>query len=85
MFCDCVRLKLLDLSNFVTESVKSMRGMFEGWSNLINLICDKFDTSNVSHMSDMFSGCKSIENLDLSKFKRKILLTFQICSKIATI
>ena len=73
---------------FNTEKVKNMSKMLDGCKNLreiivssfdsdlINLICDKFDTFNVSDMSDIFSGCESIENLDL---------TFRICLKIAKI
>ena len=73
---------------FNTEKVKNMSKMLDGCKNLreiivssfgsdlINLICDKFDTFNDSDMSDMFSGCESIENLDL---------TFRICLKIEKI
>lgn len=63
----------LDVSNFNTSNVKTMRGMFEGnndlTSNIVGL--DKFDTSNVTDMGKMFSeigdGFFNV-TLDLSHF-----------------
>ena len=56
----------LDLSNFKTNKLIDMIGMFEG-AKLKELKLDKFDTSNVIDMHEMFRDAK-ISNLDLSMF-----------------
>ncbi len=69
-------IEKLDLSNFDTSSVTSMRGMFSGRSvssgvgsgKLKELNLTSFNTSKVTDMSSMFWGCGSLVTLDLSSF-----------------
>ena len=57
MFYYCDNLKILDLSNFNTESVKNMSNMFSESSNLTSLNIYNFNTKNVEDMSYMFRYC----------------------------
>ena len=66
MFRGCSSLKKLNLNNFNTNNVTSVRGMFRGCSSLKELNLNNFNTNNVTDMSCMFSGC-----LDELKLKVK--------------
>ena len=61
-------IKKLDLSNFKTDNVKNMSGMFNGCYFLEELDLSNFNTNNVTNMSSMFYLCHSLEGLDLSNF-----------------
>ena len=50
-------IKKLDLSNFKTDNVKNMSGMFNGCSFLEELDLSNFNTNNVSNLKEMFYGC----------------------------
>ena len=58
----------LDLSNFDTSQVTTMKDMFYGMSNLTTLNLSSFDTSKVTDMSFMFDGMSSLTTLNLSNF-----------------
>ena len=59
-------LTSLDLSNFNTNNVTNMRGMFYGCSSLNSLNLSNFNTINVKDMEGMFfclnKNCKIICN-----------------------
>ena len=57
MFYQCISLKDLNLSNFDTNNVTNMSGMFQGCSSLNNLIL--FDINYVYRINVkcMFAGC----------------------------
>ena len=55
MFCDCISLTYLNLSNFNTKNVTIMDFMFYNCKSLINLNLSNFNTQNVTNMSGMFS------------------------------
>ena len=61
-------IKKLDLSNFKTDNVKNMSGMFNGCYFLEELDLSNFNTNNVTNMKEMFYNCSSLEELDLSNF-----------------
>ena len=71
MFNGCCKLESLDLSNFKTKEVKSMKGMFKQCKALKNLDLSNFETYNVIDMSEMFSECNSLIFLNLSNFETK--------------
>ena len=63
----------IDLKNFDTSNVTSMRRMFgssNGLScvNLTTLDVSNFDTYNVTDMSEMFHNCVNLTPLDVSNF-----------------
>ena len=59
----------IDLSNFDTSNVYSMKEMFRGCTYLTTLDFSNFNTSNVSDMGGMFRGCETgLTELDLSSF-----------------
>ena len=62
------KLNSLDLSYFVTSSVKDMNSMFKDCVLLISLNLSNFNTSSVTSMSSMFSGCSSLKRLYLTNF-----------------
>ena len=72
MFCDCLSLTSLDLSNFDTSNVKYMASMFEGCKSLTTLDLSNFNTSNVKNMASMFEGCKSLQHIKSNDDERII-------------
>ena len=54
MFCDCETLESLDLSNFNTQNVTSMQGMFARMYSIKILDLSSFNTKNVTTMLNMF-------------------------------
>ena len=69
MFCECSSLEKLDISNFNTNNVKNMYGMFLGCSSLKELDVSNFNINNETYLLNMFAGCKSLKELNLSNFK----------------
>ena len=57
MFCFCLSLKELNLSNFNTNNVTDMNFMFSGCPLLNELNLSNFNTNNVTNMSGMLSKC----------------------------
>lgn len=55
------------LTNLNTNSVESMRFMFEGCPELTSLDLSSFNTSNVTDMNSMFSGCTKLETIYVSR------------------
>ena len=82
-------LENLDLSNFNTEKVTDMSGMFEECHSLETLDLSNFNTANVTDMTCMFYGCTALETLDLSNFNTanvtSMTCMFYGCSALNTI
>ena len=57
-----------NLSNFNTNNVIYMSGMFSECSSLTSLNLSNFNTNNVNNMSYMFFKCSSLTSLNLSNF-----------------
>ena len=55
------------LTNLNTNSVESMRFMFEGCPKLTSLDLSSFNTSNVTDMNSMFSGCTNLKTIYVSR------------------
>ena len=89
MFFNCSSLTSLDLSNFNTEKVEVMHGMFEGCSSLSSLDLSGFNTANVYDMRGMFYNCNSLSSLDLSSFNtekvRNMSEMFYNCSRLTSL
>ena len=68
MFCSCVRLISLDVTNFNTANVTDMSYMFYHCSNLTGLDISNFNTANVYYMNNMFEGCSGLTSLNVSNF-----------------
>ena len=68
MFCGCSNITEINLSNFNTSLITSMKSMFKDCSSITSLDLSNFDTSQVSLMQEMFSGCSSLTSLNLSNF-----------------
>jgi len=58
----------IDLSNFDTSNVKTMKGMFVDCTYLKYVNFTNVITSTVTDMTNMFEGCNSLTSLDLSGF-----------------
>ena len=82
-----VDLSTLDLSNFNTENVTNMSGMFCKCDQLTGLDLSGFDTSKVTDMSSMFTWCNNLTELDVSGFDTSKVTDmesmFMSCSKLA--
>ena len=68
MFSRFRRITSIDISEFKTSKVTTMKGMFSVCDSLVNLDVSGFDTSNVTNMQQMFYGCYNLTNLDVSEF-----------------
>ena len=66
--CDYKTLKSLDLSNFNTSNVTTMRSMFNGCNKITELDVSSFDTKNVETMMYMFQYCSKLKAIDCSNF-----------------
>ena len=72
----------INLSNFNTNNVEDMSGMFSECSSLKELNLSNFNTENVTNMSYMFSSCSMLKELNLSNFNTKRISTIFDMSKI---
>ena len=63
MFADIYSMESLDLSDFNTQNVTSMIGMFRQ-NNMQSVDITSFDTSNVTNMAGMFYGCMYLGGLE---------------------
>ena len=71
MFRGCNSITKIDLSNFITQNVTNMNGLFVECSSLTNIGLSNFDTKKVTNMNGMFYGCSSLTNIGLSNFDTK--------------
>lgn len=60
--------KYLDLSEFYTDDVVSMKYMFAECRNLEEIDLSNFNTEKVKQMNLMFKSCTNLKCLDLSMF-----------------
>jgi len=68
MFYGCSFLINIDLSNFKSQNINFMGGVFMKCSSLNNINLNNFNTQNALEMWSMFRECSSLKNLDLSNF-----------------
>lgn len=60
LFRMCQNLEYVDMSNFRTNEITSMHGMFYGCIRLKELNITGWNTSNVTDMNTMFYNCKQL-------------------------
>ena len=75
LFCDCAKLKDIDMSNFNTSKVEDMIGMFARDYALEYLDLMNFDVSSIKKISSIFSSCTSLKTIYVSnsfKFSNKL-------------
>lgn len=77
MIYNLASLESVDLGNFDTSKVTTMREMFSILPKLRSIDLSKFNTSNVTDLSGMFFRCSSLESLDLSSFDTSKVTTFE--------
>ena len=65
-------LEFIDFTNFNSNLVSNISGMFQGCNSLKYINFYNFDTSKATNMSTLFYGCSSLEYTDLSNFKKLI-------------
>ena len=68
MFYNLDSLIEINLSNFDTSYITTMKDMFYGCTTLNSIDVSNINTHSVLDMSSMFSGCASLKSLDLSNF-----------------
>ena len=73
MFYGCSSLININLSNFNTNDVTDIEGIFEGCSSLTNIDLSNFNTIKVSDMDNMFYGCSSLTKKNIIVNDKKIL------------
>ena len=72
LFENCINLKSLDLSSFITSNVENMFRMFYNCSSLVSLDLSNFNIDKVSNMDFMFYNCISLTTLNLSIFENQL-------------
>lgn len=89
MFYECKHLTSIDLFNFDTSKVTSMRWTFDGCTSLPTLDLSNFDTSNVKDMAFMFYWSDKLTSLDISNFDTSKVTDmegmFFLCRELTTI
>lgn len=87
--CQYEKLKAIDLSNFNTENVTTMRSMFNGCGHITELNLSTFNTQNVEDMQYMFYKCAKIKELDIAHFKTEnctnLSYTFGYCYELESV
>ena len=72
-FTDSEGIIEIDLSNFDTSLVTSMKSMFMNCADLEIINFNNIETSLVNNMTSMFEGCSSLKSLDLSNFNTSLV------------
>ena len=89
MFYNCQSLISLDVSNWDTSNVTSMRSMFRNCTSLTSLNVSNWNTSNVTDMYGMFWYCHDLTSLDVSNWNTSNVTymydMFYYCSSLTTV
>ena len=89
MFHNCKNIIKIDLSNFDSENIYSMKSMFANCNNLVNIIFSSFNTQNVVNMACLFFGCNNLQSVDLSSFNTSkvtsMIKMFTYCKNLVNI
>lgn len=82
-------LSSVDFSNFNTEAVTNMIGMFYNCKSLPSLDLSGFNTAKVKYLACMFENCEKLASIDLSSFNTEnvegINFMFAGCKKLQNI
>ena len=68
MFYNNSKASLIEVRNFDTRNVESMKGMFWNCKNLTEIHLERFDTSKVTNFDNMFTNCNKVGLLNLQGF-----------------
>ena len=68
MFMDIINVKTIDLENFYTHDVTTLKNIFRGCNNLETINISSFNTSKVVNMVSMFYLCYKLKSIDVSGF-----------------
>ena len=90
MFYNCISLRNVDLSNFKTDRLNSVKGMFYNCRNL-NYVTfgEGFNATSIYDMTQMFYNCTNLRTIDLSNLEVKNLIDvksmFENCENLSNI
>ena len=85
LFYECVGLESVNLKNFKTDKVISMKNMFGHCTSLKEIDLSNFNTKNVENMEFMVSECENLSKVNLSGFdcsKASMQGIFYQCTKL---
>ena len=89
MFLFLDNIEIIDILNFDSSNVKSMKWMFFRCDSLKSLNLSRFNTSSVTDMTEMFFRCSSLLSLDLRFFNtssvRSMSRMFGGCSSLLSL
>ena len=71
----------INLSNFYTNNVTNMGGMFSRCSSLTKINLSNFNTNNVTDMECMFYGCSYLKKKNIITKDKRILNEFELYNK----
>ena len=89
MFSNLTTVTSIDLTNFNTINVTTMRDMFYNCAKLTSLDVSNFNTAKTTTMQDMFRSCKALTSLNVSNFNTanvaNIEYMFRDCITLTTL
>ena len=89
MFKGCSSLIKLNLTNFATNKLGNMKGLFSECSSLFSIDISSFDLSRVTNMNSIFSDCRKLISLNLDNLKINNVVDmnsmFKGCSSLTSI
>ncbi|HFC9135161.1 TPA: BspA family leucine-rich repeat surface protein [Enterococcus faecium] len=89
IFFNCSKLTSVDVSNWNTSNMASIKGMFNRCRSLTSVDVSKWNTSNVTDMAGVFFGCSSLTSVDVSKWDTSnatnIADVFSDCSSLTSV
>ena len=76
----------VDLSHFVSSSIKNMANFLKGCNHLLNIDFSFFNSTSLTRMSNMLNGCSALKSINLSSFNTPNLIDmnslFYDCSSL---
>ena len=82
-------LRSLDLSNWNTQAMTSINGMFRGCSALQSIDVSNWNTQSLTNGNTFVYGCSSLQSLDVSNWNTQALTNgyymFAICSSLQSL
>ena len=77
LFYTCSEINEIDLTEYDTTDIRSMKAMFLQCSSLTSVKFGKHQTNNVEDLSSMFDKCSALEFLDISHFNTEKVVSLE--------
>ena len=82
MFRNMSNLTSIDISNFKTNNLKTMRGMFRNCTSLTSIDLSNFNTEKLEQIDSLFYNCEKLSYIDISSFSKSLDYENQVFTDI---